>query len=412
MAGYFIRLAWKNLWRNRRRTLLTVSAIGLGVMALVFLHNYYDSFHEQLVQNVIRYHSGHLVVSEKKYHERFSPNLFLKRPEPILEWAAGKPEISQWSGRVRIQGLASSAAGSTNVMFVGIDPAREKELTQFSRDTKQGTFEETASAEGAKTIVIGKDLAEILSVEVGSKIVALTQGIDGSIGNELFRVRGIFETQSDMDKALVFVSLPAARTLAAVPENAFHEIAFTLKSETELPAVSAEAGRFSEAEVLGWQEVQKPVMAIIDLNKGVNRMLMLIILSVAAMGIANSILMSLFERTREFGVMMAIGTTKREVTAIVIGETVLLCLVGVAIGNLFGLATTELFHQIGFDLRWFTQNGYTVQGMIVQTVSYPVSRLSNSVIVTALIFAVSILVSFFPARHIAHLSAVQALKAH
>ena len=409
MSLFFLKLSWKNIWRNRRRTLLTVNAIGIGVMSLVFLYNYYDEFHEQLVHNVIRYHSGHLVVSAPSYHVRNAPNLYLKNPQKTVDWLNERPELGAWSGRVRVQGLVSSAEGSANILFVGIDPARESQVTQFSTNIIRGSYADTGEG---KTVVLGKALSELLNVDIGAKVVALTQGVDGSIGNELFRVRGIFDTKSDMDKSLAFVSLEDGRALAALPEGALHQISITLKKETDLEKTQADfTPAFSDAQMLTWKEVQRPVMAIIDLNKGVNRLLMIIILSVAAMGIANSILMSLMERTREFGVMMAIGTTKHEVTGMVIAETFLLCTVGVFIGNILGVAVTSFFHRFGFDLRWFTSHGYAVEGTLIQTVTYPNAHWWNSMWITGIILVLSLVVALIPARHIAKLSAVQALRA-
>jgi ABC-type lipoprotein release transport system permease subunit len=409
MLGYFLKLSWKNIWRNRRRTILTVNAIGIGVMALVFLHNYYDEFHEQLIHNVIRYHSGHLVVAAPNYHSRNNSNLYIKDASKELEWLSSQEPVGAWSGRVRVQGLASSAEGSANIHFVGIDPEREREVTHFASSIISGEF---ADRGDGKTIVLGKALSELLHVEVGSKVVALTQGVDGSIGNDLFRVRGIFDTKSDIDKGLAFISLSDARSLASLPPAAFHQVSVKLKKETDLEMVKAAfAGASSDTQMLSWKEVQRPVMAIIDLNKGVNRLLMIIILSVAAMGITNSILMSLMERTREFGVMMAIGTSKAEVTGLVIAETFLLCSVGVILGNILGVGVTTYFRQFGFDLKWFTSNAYAVEGAIIETVSYPVAHLYNSLWITGIILILSLVVSIIPARHIAKLSAVQALRA-
>ncbi len=412
MGLYFLKLCWKNIWRNRRRTLLTVTAIGTGVAALVGIHNYYDGFHEQVVHNVIRYHSGHLLVSAPGYQEQNNPSKYLKDVTPLETLLAKEAGIKHWSTRVLVQGLLSSSAGSANILYSGVDPERERNVTRFAASLVQGKYLEDTKR---KTIVVGSRLAKLLNLSLGSKVVALTQGVDGSIGNELFYVEGIFETQSELDKSLAFLRLENARGLLSLTPAGAHQVAIVLKNETELPAVRARLERRipkGEAEVLSWMDIQRPLMALIELNKSVNRLLMAIILCIAAMGIANSILMSILERTREFGVMMAIGTTKHEVIKMVLAETMLLSLVGVVAGNILGILLTVYFGHYGFDLKWLTSQEIVVQGTIIQTISYPKVIWANSAVVASAILVLSAMVSFIPIRHIANLNAVKALRAH
>lgn len=415
MDRYFLKLAWKNIWRNRRRTILTINAIGIGVMALVALHNYYDGFHDQVIRNVIRYQSGHLVISAPDYLSRMSTHLIIAEPKPIDDWLDGQQDISAYSHRVLVQGLISTANGSANIVFAGIEPEREKQVTRFSQNMVKGSY----FAEGKeKSILLGIELARLLEAEVGSKVVALTQGVDGSIGNELFFVSGIFETHSDFDKNMAFIPIENARQLLSIPETAVHQTAIVLKTEAPLLDIqnafaknfgSASAGL--KAEMLNWKQVQKPVMAVIELNNSVNRLLMFIIIFVASLGIANSILMSILERTREFGVMMAIGTTKREVVKLVVTETILLAVVGVVLGNILGLMVTQFFYYYGFDLAWLSTQKLVVQGTIIQTVSYPEVNWNNSAYISLMVLSLSVLISFLPIRYVSRLNPVTALRA-
>ena len=419
MRAYFIKLCWKNIWRNKRRTFLTVNAIGFGVTALVCIYNFYDAFHEQIVHNVIQYHSGHLIVTAPGYLENKSPKLYMKDTVAQSEWLAKRPEIKSASERVLVQGLVSSANGSANILFTGVNPERESQVTKFSSNIVAGNY---LSPGQNKPIVIGKGLSELLKVEVGSKVVALTQGIDGSIGNELFYVSGIFETHSDIDKSLAFIPLEDARTLQSLPPGSIHQLSIILKEDSAVEKirdefalafpVKKEVANEANAQMMTWMEVQRPLMAVLELDKSFNRLLMIIILFVAALGIANSILMSIMERIREFGVMMAIGTTKAEVIRMVVVETLMLGVVGVFLGNLFGVGWTMYFNHRGFDLKWLTSHNIVIEGMKIQTVSYPVVHWDNSGLITGVILALTVIVSIIPARHIAKLTAVEALRAH
>lgn len=413
MDHYFLKLSWKNIWRNRRRTLLTINAIGFGVMALVALYNYYDGFHDQVIQNVIRYQSGHLLVTAPSYHTRMATNLVVSDPSPVDQWLGTQEPVKAFSHRILVQGLVSTAQGSANIVFAGIEPEREKEVTRFAGNMVQGSyFGDTQQ----KSILLGSELAHLLQAEIGSKVVALTQGVDGSIGNELFFVGGIFETHSDFDKNMAFIRIQDARQLLSLGESAVHQIAIVLAGEEYLTAVQDQflktfSHSSSELQMLNWKEVQKPLMAMIELNKSANRLLMFIIIFVVALGIANSILMSILERTREFGVMLAIGTTKKEVVKMVIMETLLLSLVGVALGNLLGALVTQFFHYYGFDLAWLSSQKLVVQGTIIQTVSYPAIQWRNSLLISGIVFILSLIVSFIPIRHVSQLNPVKALRA-
>lgn len=416
MKSYFLKLCWKNIWRNRRRTLITVNAIGLGVMSLVALRNYYDCFHEQVVQNVIRYTNGHLVISAPGYHDNRATSLNIKDTTAIQTWLQKNADIKAWSQRVTVNGLLSSARGSANIIFVGVEPEREPQVTRFSQNVTMGKYFEPGKA---KQIVVGRKLAELLQAEVGSKVVALTQGVDGSIGNELFYVSGIFETQSDADKGIGFISISEARSLASLAPESANQIAVVLGEQKQIEKVKSDfAAQFSEGvqakklEILSWMEVQRHIRAMIELDKAVNRLLMIIILCVAALGIGNSILMSIMERTREFGVMMAIGTRKKEIISMVVVETLMISIVGIILGNSLGIAIVTYFGKVGFDLKWLTAQKLVIDGTIIQTVSYPTVQWMNSFSVTIVILLLTMVVAILPARHISKLNPVQALRAN
>lgn len=408
--GYFLRLCWKNLWRNRRRTLITVNAIGVGVMALVYLNNYYDAFHEQLVENAIRYQSGHLVFAQPGFMRDPTPRNFLPSTRTLESFLSTRKEVRAVSPQVVLQGLLSSPKGSANLWFKGVDPVREREATKFASNLVSGHFLPLNVSRG---IVLGAGLAEQLKAKVGDKVVALTQGIDGSIGNELFRVTGIFDTQSAFDKTLAFIRISDARALLSLPEEAVHQVAVLLRRDADIQKVrTATRRQFPGAawEALGWAEVQKNLMAMIELNRGVNRLIMIVILAISGLGIANAILMSLLERRREFGVMMAVGTAKGELMGMIAMETLLMGVTGCAIGNLFGVALTMYFERVGFDLSWLTDEKLCVNGAFIQMVSYPQVHWANSGAITGAVLILSVLVSVIPVRQIARLKPVQALR--
>lgn len=413
MNGFVLRLCWKNIWRNKRRTLITVNAIGIGVMALVWVRNYYDTFHEQAVGNAVRYSNGHLLVTHRNFDPKKPPRDLIKNPGPIYKWLMRQSSVTGVSPQIMVQGLLSTSQGANNIWFKGVEPKLEAKTTGYASSMVAGRFFGTKHIDNP--IVLGTELATELDAVVGSKVVALTQGVDGSIGNELFNVVGIFKTDSKYDGHLAFIHNEDARKLLSVSPGAIHQISVILKDSQAIGDIQKRFNkkfRSTEAQMLSWEEVQKNLMAMIELNRSANVVLMIIIVLISGLGIANSILMSLLERKREFGVMMAVGTQRKEVMQMVAMETILLGVVGVTLGNIMGVGLTLYFNQYGFDLSWFTDHALVVNGALIQTISYPEVRLHNSVTVTSVILLLSVVVAFFPVKHISKLNLVKALRSN
>lgn len=411
MDMFVVKLCWKNIWRSKRRSLLAINAIAIGAAWLVWIHNYLDAFNEQIIHNVIRYQSGHVMVSAPGFSENKPVQRFLKETRALERWISHRPEVRAHSPRVQFQGMVSSARGSANVWFQGVDPALERKTTRFASVLVGGTF---LARRKPRPIVIGSGLRDLLKARLGSKLVVLIQGADGSIGNELFHVSGIFESHTQSDKSLAFIRLQDARSLASLPRDASHQISIVLQQDGQIPVVkSALTRRFGQkTEVMTWMEAQRHLMAQIDLFRTVNRLLMLIILLIAAVGIANSILMGVMERTREFGVMMAIGTTRGEMIRMVFVETLLISAVGIVIGNVLGTAVTFYFGQHGFDLQWFSSNQISINGNLLLTMSYPEIHWAHNVVITVTILVLTSIAAAIPIHHISRLRATSALRAN
>lgn len=407
MDKYFVHLCWKNIWRNRRRTLITINAIALGVAALTWLGNYYDSFHEQLIRDVIRYHSGHVMIVPRDFKAYEGPKGTVNGVNRVLNKVARDPAVRSYSEQILVQGLVSSPRGSANIWFKGVDPRREAKTSAFARALVKGEF----LVGDERPIIIGERLSETLKVGLGSKVVALTQGVDGSIGNQLFRITGIFKTGTEYDNGGAFILLKDARSLLSLRPDRVHQVAVVLHSKDEIYPFIRRLGPIPGAKALSWSDVQTNIRAIIDLNKGANRVLMLIILGISALGIANSILMSIMERTREFGVMMAIGTSQFELKRVVLLETIMLSLLGVGIGNLLGIGFTAYFGYVGFDLTWLTDQEVMIHGAFIETISYPSVSLWNSVRITVATLVLSVMVAYLPVRHVSRLKPLTALSA-
>ncbi|MEE9614384.1 MAG: FtsX-like permease family protein, partial [Thermodesulfobacteriota bacterium] len=259
-------------------------------------------------------------------------------------------------------------------------------------------------------VLLGHRLAKRLTAEIGEKVVLMIQAADGSLGAELFRVKGIFRMGSiEMDSSLAVISLADAREMAVMGESAT-EVSLLLKRPDEVGPATASLRAALEPlgyEVLPWQELMPALHEMIELDDIFMYVVLVIILVVVSLGILNTMLMSIMERTREFGIMMALGTKPREIVTLVMLESFFLGLAGVIAGAVIGIAANEAIAVNGMDLsQWSTAMEFLAA---LNPVVYPETHAGRVVWSSAVIFATALLVSIYPAVKAARLKPVEAI---
>jgi putative ABC transport system permease protein len=404
----FFSMAWRNVWRNRRRSLLTIVAISLGLAFNIFMRAIGDGFHEQMVDNSVRAHIGHLQVHRAGYHDDPGLNKTLPAPQEVERAIQSLPGLRGYSLRVLGDGLASTAENSAGVAIVGIDPARERTVTTVDRGVVKGEY---LRAGVERPILIGERLAVNLKADVDDKVVLLVQAADGSMGANLFRVRGIFRSGSpELDRGVAFVLREDAQALFGL-QSRITEAAVLLDSSRAVPVArnllqSKLAGK--NLEVLAWYEVEPFLLQFIELDDAFFYVIVVFFFVVISIGILNTIMMSVFERVREFGVMMALGTKPRQIVKLVVEEAFLLGLVGVAIGSAIGVAASVYFAREGMNLSAWAE-GVAAAGM-TSTVVYTKLTAANLILSNLSVLAVVMLVGLYPAMHAARLRPVEAIR--
>jgi putative ABC transport system permease protein len=404
----FFNMAWRNVWRNRRRSLLTVLAISLGLAFNIFMRAIGDGFHEQMVDNSVRSHIGHLEVHRAGYHDDPGINKTLPAPEEVERAIQTLPTLRGYSLRVLGDGLASTAENSAGVAIVGIDPARERTVTTIDRGIVKGEY----LREGmARPILIGDRLAVNLKADLDDKVVLLVQAADGSMGADLFRVVGIFRSGSpELDGGMAFILRQDAQSLFSL-QNRVTEAVILLDSSRAVPAAQAAlqaklAGK--DVEVLTWYQVEPFLLQFIQLDDAFFYIIVVFFFVVISIGILNTIMMSVFERVREFGVMMALGTKPRQIIKLVVEEAFLLALVGAVIGSAIGVAASVYFASEGMNLSAWAE-GAAALGM-TSTVVYTKLTAANVVLSNLSVLAVVMLVGLYPAMHASRLRPVEAIR--
>lgn len=403
----FLKLAWRNVLRNRRRSAITVTAIAFGLAALIFLWAFVDGVNNQMIDNSTRYLSGHVQVHRTGYHAQKTLDLMLEQDDGMRRWLQSQANVASVARRLEGSAIISRGDKSRGVLVIGIEPEQEKKVTTLYDTLRQGRY---LHAEDGNAVVLGDAAASSLKVDIGGEVVLVTQGADGSVGAARYTVVGIFDTRMDMlDGNYVFLPLAAAQELFSAT-GAITGVAARLDSRTATDTVVAAARRQAgEArEVLGWQQLLPNVMQSVEFHEVVAYILLLVLFVVVAVGITNTVLMSVMERTREFGVIMALGTGEAPVTRLVFYEACLLGLAGLAGGALAGLSLTHYFAAAGIDLGRYNQAMEVMEGL-TGTV-YPLPRLDRTLTVSMLVFSTAVIAAIFPAWKASRLNPVDAMR--
>ena len=351
MWGRLLRLAWRNLWRNNRRTLIAMTAIGFGFAMLLFVACLMAGLRQQMIES-----GTGLGLSDIEVH---APDYYPDRPlhmtlggrngtdvGALLTAIAADPRVQAASPRVYGYGLVSATHQSAGVQLLGVVPELEQKITVLQTRMVSGSY---LTAQMPKDVVMGDRLATMIGVKVGSEIVLLTTAADGSMGNDLYHVAGMFHTGLDsMDRGLVLMPLASLQELLRLPQGSIHEVGIKLHDITTATAVAAalevQLSKVFPLQVQPWQELAPDLADYVQFNSRVTFILFFIFYLLAAMGIVNTMLMAIIERTRELGMLMAVGMRPVQVVGLILAEAA-------------SLAGASLFlgAAIGCPLLWYLQ---------------------------------------------------------
>ena len=403
----FLKLAVRALARNRRRSLITLIAIAVGLAGLVFLWGYVGGINRQMIGNITSYLTGHVQVHQQGYHDDPTLDLAFADPGGIATRLAATGAVAAIAPRVEGEVLASGPDKTRGVLVIGVDPVLEPEVTTLARAIKQGTY---LAADDPQGIVLGSRVAEILRVAVGDEVTLVTQASDGSIGAGRYRVRGIYASGIDLiDGLYVFLTLPAAQELFVL-EGRVTTLAVRLADLDRLPAaLGALMREFGPGyEVLGWERLMPALADDVEFHEMLTYIILFAVFVVVALGLANTILMGVMERTHEFGVMLALGTAPAKIARIVLYEAVLLGLAGMVLGDALGAGVVAWLGSQGLDMSQYAQAMQMMPGLT--GIVYPRIGGGQLLMLSILVLATTVLASVYPAWKAATLMPVAAIR--
>lgn len=386
------KMAARNVFRQKRRSFYTALAMFGGFFLASISIGFGDGSYGQVINAFTHGNMGHIQIHGKGYLDK--PTLYntITNYDEIGETVMEIDGIEGWTPRLYSGGLASVGTKTTGVQVVGIDPVRENRTMNFSGKVKKGEMIADTANHNA---MIGNGLAKTLEADVEDSIVIVSQAADGSIANDIYRISGIIDSGNDLsDRATIYLHIEDAQELFVL-DGRIHEMVILcdkVKKAVPLTKKIRSVIDTSKYSVKSWHVFAKSFYEAMTADKQGNIIMQIVIAIIVAIGVLNTMLMSVLERTREYGVLKAIGTTPLQIFVLILFEVLILTVASVFIGAVMGIIGNSILAKVGIDLGIeFSMGGFTTDKMVSE-----VSR-DSLLLPTLMVFLTAMFVSIFPA---------------
>jgi ABC-type lipoprotein release transport system permease subunit len=397
--GLFLRLAWRNIWRHRRRTVIVVLAIGLTLAMMMFYDGLVAGFEESIYSNAIKVLGGNIQIHAAGYSDKAqqTPLLPLANDQAVLDAVLKQPQVVAASRRINTGGLASDYKGAFAVGITGIEPEKEQSANLIAQHVSAGRY---LNASDKEVLFIGKGLADAMGVTVGDRITLAGRATHNQMASRTMTVIGIFDIgMADVEKRTVYMSLAEAQDIYGLAEQSTEVVVYLKRIGQEPAVMNALKPGLPGYEMASWQTNYPDLQNAIQTKGAFMSMFSYIIMFVVGIGILNLLLMAVYERTREIGVMSALGLRPGQISVLFVLEGAFMGLVGVAFGVLLGVLLNAGLGQVGMDFSAFTSmSEYTalITGKIYPTLGFE-KLLEHALVV----LFIAILASLYPATEAA-----------
>jgi len=401
-------LAWRNIWRNPRRTAVILTAVVIGVWSMVFLGALMRGIVQGMIQNGIKTLTGHVQIHPAGYLQDPSVNHRIQGIARIKSMVASElPVRSSLSCRVRVNAVASNARHNGGVTLVGIDPQDEAKVSFIGSSIVEGRY---LKPDDGDAIVIGRALADRFETRLGRKLILMAQDTGGEIASRAFRIRGIFHAEMEAtEKNFVFVTRSAAQKMLGM-DDAVSEIAIVLPAHDQAAAVARRLQqRFAGQDlvVTTWRQALPLLTSYLELYDSFIMIWFVVVFVAMGFGIVNTTLMAVFERMREFGLLKALGMRPCRIVWGILTESFYILVCGMLLGDLLGLVSSWGFAIKGIDLSALAQ-GVEYAGM--SRIIIPVVEARDLLNANLVVLVLGLLVSFYPAIRAARFTPVEAMR--
>ncbi len=402
----YLKLAWRNIFRNKRRTFLASLAIGIGVGALIFVDGLLIGWEENMVRTATSTYLGQGQVHHRDYRDTLEVDKTIGNPEILVKRLEANPDILSVTCRTQSFAIIASPRNVQSIMINGINPLTERNISKIDDAIIEGEYLKDT---GRDKILIGKKLADILEVEPGDKVTITTaQAKTGNTSQDMFRIGGIFELKiREMDRSMAFIDLERCQKLLGLQQDV-HEIPFSFKDINMSRNVNHPVWKLADnpdLEILNWLELMPELKVMLKWLNVSMLIMSCVLFTIVAAGIVNTLFMSLYERMFEFGVLRAVGTRPMNMALLIIFEAGALAVISSVVGSFMGGIMIRFFNRIGLD---YSDTEF-VNVAIIDRI-YPVMETYQFIVYPIGLIVFTMIVGIYPAVHAARMTPSKAMK--
>ena len=399
-----LKIAWRNIWRTPMRSLIVIGSIVMGIWAGIFVVAFSYGLNKQRTESSIKNAISHIQIHHPEYQKEYDSKFYLGEPDQLNSVLESDKSIESYAFRTLLNGMVSSPIKSNGVRIIGVNKNQEKELTSIYSGLVKGTYFESKRR---NPILIGETLAEKLKVKLQSKVVLTFQDTENTIISGAFRVCGIYKTQySKYDQGTVFIENKDLHRLLK-SEN-FHQVALLCNSIDQVDSTyNSLKTNLPEYEVKDWKSIA-PELAYADkIMESWLFLIMIIIMLALIFGIINTMLMAVFERRKELGMLMAIGMNRSKIFLLILIETLFLSLIGAPTGLVLGEITIKITSETGINLAFISKG---LENVGLGSVIYPQIESYFYLFITVMVFLFTLIAAIYPSRKALMLKPTEAIR--
>ena len=398
------RLAWRNLWRNHRRTLIMLLAIAIGVWAMIFMTALMRGMVDDMIRDGIDSLPGYVQIHHAEFRDDPSIDNSLQAPGPELLSALENPAVAGWTSRVRVPAMISSERDSRGITLLGVDPAGEIALGFDLENMVEGRFLDSPEDKG---LVVGRKLLERLETGLGKRVVVMSQDPENNVADRGFRIVGVFKASLEsQEEQFVYGGRSYIQSLLKIGTQV-SEIAVAghdYRSVDDLLTIIRDASP-QDSEALPWMELESYLSSMMNMMDGFVLVWIIVIFIALSFGLINTLMMAVFERIREIGLMQALGMRPSSILYLILMESLLLLALGLLAGNILAVASILPLKE-GIDLSAVAKG---MEMMGAGSMLYPALKLRDLATANVVVIVLGLLTSLLPAWRASRYSPVEAI---
>lgn len=400
-----IKISWRNIWRNKKRSLIIIGAVIIGLWSGIFVMGFYNGMIEQRINTAITREISHLQLHQPSFLEDYDINDVLPDGMNLMKKISGEPGVKAAAGRIILRGMIASANGTSGITINAVIPAIEQKVTGLEDKVTAGNY---FPRDKSNQIILSEKTLHKLKVKLSNKVILTFQDKEGDLASAAFRVCATYKTiNTPYDEGNVFVNITDVDSLAGI-KGAINEIAVLLKSSDLMEGMQEKFTRdFPDVATKNWMEISPELGLTVSATDQMVFIFMGIILLALAFGIVNTMLMAILERTREIGMLLALGMNKWKVFQMILFETFFLILAGCPVGIFLALMTVVITHRTGINLHSY---GEAYADFGYDPLIYPSLTGEQFGIIMLLVVITAILSAIFPAQRALRLKPAESIK--